>query len=165
MKRFLCLSSVKLACQTALIAFSAFGAVLCAAQGAQPSDPNVDNGTHWYGTYDGVHENISLSSGNLSFCIPLVTLKGRAKHDLSITLCYNSQFQEMYTNPQPIGARDVLSYFPWAWATNTPSGDTTPPMGPGWSLTGTPVYYASTFTTTNDIGVEFMPDGAGIHFP
>jgi hypothetical protein len=46
------------------------------------SDPNVDNGTHWYGSYDGVHENISLSSGNLSFCIPLANLKGRNGHTL-----------------------------------------------------------------------------------
>jgi hypothetical protein len=32
--------------------------VLSADAQALPSDPNVDNGTHWYGSYEGVHENV-----------------------------------------------------------------------------------------------------------
>jgi len=95
-----------------------------------PSDPSVDNGTHWYGSYDGVHENVSLSSGNLSFCIPLVSLKGSNKHDLTVPLCYNSQFQELGTANRPGGQEpigDVLGYFPWVWAPNTPTG-------PRWAL-------------------------------
>jgi RHS repeat-associated protein len=126
-----------------------------------PSDPSVDNGTHWYGSYDGVHENISLSSGNLSFCIPLVSLKGPNKHDVNIPLCYNSQFQEAYTyGSQFLGAGDVISYFPWQWAPNTPSGDTTPPMGAGWSLLGSPGFYESAATSPSQTPVEYMPDGA-----
>ncbi len=131
-----------------------------------PADPTVDNGTHWYGSYDGVHENISLSSGNVSFCIPLVSLKGPNKHDLSIPLCYNTQFQESNTSSGVfVGEGDVLSYFPWVWAPNTPSGDTTPPMGPGWSLTGAPVYYGAVTTSANGSPVLFMPDAARYSVP
>ena len=137
------------------------------AQTNAPSDPNVDNGTHWYGSYDGVHENVGLSSGNVSFCIPLVSLKGRNKHDLSVPLCYNSQFQQLSSSPQgaPPAIADVLSYFPWLWAPSTPSGDTTPPMGPGWVFSGAPAYYESPLTSLTGLPVEFMPDGATYTFP
>jgi RHS repeat-associated protein len=130
------------------------------------SDPSADNGTHWYGTYDGVNDRISVSSGNVSFCIPLVSLKGPNKHDVSIPLCYNSEFEEAYTtsNGQLAGAGAVLSYFPWQWATNTPSGYTTPPMGPGWSLTGAPAYYGAPATSANGGLTLFMPDGARYSF-
>ena len=126
------------------------------------SDPNVDNGTHWYGSYDGGHENISLASGNLSLCIPLVSLKEPNKHSLSIPLCYNSQFQQASVTNQTLGDADVLSYFPWAWAPNTPAGHTTPPLGVGWVLTGAPAYYAT--AATGGSPVEFMPDGSKYGF-
>jgi RHS repeat-associated protein len=128
------------------------------------SDVNVDNGTHWYGSYDGVHENISLSSGNLSFCIPLVSLRGHNNHNLTLPLCYNSQFQEVTTpgGSQSPFVGDVLSFFPWIWAPNTPSGSTTPAMGPGWAFTGAPMLYASPSTGTP---IYFFPDGAKYSFP
>jgi hypothetical protein len=131
-----------------------------------PSDTSVDNGTHDYGSYDGFHENISVSSGNLSFCIPLVSLKGPNNHDLSVPLCYNSQFQEVAEiKGHVVGPDDVLAYFPWVWAPNTPSGDTTPPMGPGWTLTGAPVDYESTATSLSGLPVAYMPDGGRSNFP
>ena len=156
-------------CFVQITAFTA-SLVIFALQGAAqtlPSDPNVDNGTHWYGSYDGVHENVSLSSGNVSFCIPLVSLPGRANHNLSIPLCYNSQFQEAgpVSNDGSLVVRDTLAYFPWLWAPNAPSGDTTPPMGPGWALSGAPAYYSSFTTSNSSYPVEFMPDGARYSFP
>jgi hypothetical protein len=66
----------------------------CGAQ--MPSDTQVDTGTRDFGTYDGLHDNVSVASGNLSFCIPLVSLPGLMNHDLTIPLCYNSQYQEPY---------------------------------------------------------------------
>lgn len=128
------------------------------------SDPNSDNGTHWYGSYDGANENISLSSGNLSFCIPLVSLKEPNDHKLTIPLCYNSQFLEPSTLNESLNVSEVTSYFPWAWATNTPSGDATPPLGVGWVLTGAPAYYGSNATTGSGYPVEFMPDGSRYSF-
>jgi len=149
------LSSIAVASIILLLAGS------CAAQDL-PSDPTVDNGTHWYGSYDGVHENISLSSGNLSFCIPLVSLKGPNKHDLSIPFCYNSQFQQAYQVGSAVSVNDTMSYFPWVWAPNTPSGDTTPPMGVGWSLTGHATYYPITLSAGPFMG--FIPDGGRYSF-
>jgi RHS repeat-associated protein len=131
-----------------------------------PSDTTSDNGTHWYGSYDGVHENISTSSGNLSFCIPLVSLKGPNHHDVNIPLCYNSQFQEQsLPGGGVVQTGDTLSFFPWTWAPNTPSGDTTPPMGVGWSLTGFAAEYASPATSPSGYPVEYMPDGGKYGFP
>ena len=49
---------------TVLMTFAAGAHALAQSM---PSDGTVDTGTHWYDSYDGVHENISLSSGNLSF--------------------------------------------------------------------------------------------------
>lgn len=145
-----------------VIALTTIAPVSALAQN-MPSDPSVDTGTHWYGSYDGVHENIGLSSGNLSFCIPLVSVKGPNKHDLSIPLCYNSNFQEPTISHQNLSVIEVVSYFPWAWAPNTPSGFTTPRIGAGWTLTGAPAYYASN-VTTGGYPVEFMPDGSRFSF-
>ncbi|MGB8028034.1 MAG: RHS repeat-associated core domain-containing protein [Terracidiphilus sp.] len=136
------------------------------AQTGLASDPGVDTGTHSYGTYDGVHENISLSSGNVSFCIPLVSLKGPNKHDLTAPLCYNSQFQEAW----PVGGvpvvNDIIPYFPWVWASNTPSGYTTPAMGVGWTFSGAPAFYmSSSGSPSGGAPVWFMPDGAKYNFP
>jgi hypothetical protein len=156
-------------CLLATVLAAFISAVLCLPTVAQttvtPSDPNVDTGTHWYGTYDGVHENISMSSGNLSFCIPLVSLKGPNKHDLSVPLCYNSQFLEAYTLGGTPGVAPAIGYFPWVWASNTPSGYTTPVMGPGWALSGAPAYYAAPGTSPSGSPVEFMPDGAKYTIP
>jgi hypothetical protein len=138
------------------------GFALAQSTSSLPSDPNIDNGTHSYGTYDGVHDNVSLASGNLSFCIPLFSLPGRNKHTLSVPLCYNSQFQELTSPtaanivPAPV---DALAWFPWVWGTSTPA------MGPGWALIGQPAIYGSTSTTVNGYPVGFMPDGSRISFP
>lgn len=136
------------------------------AQTVSPSDPGMDTGTHSYASYDGVHENISLSSGNVSFCIPLVSLKGPNKHDLSVPLCYNSQFQEAW----PVGGtptvNDTIPYFPWLWASNTPSGYTTPVMGVGWTFSGAPAFYmSSSGSPSGGAPVWYMPDGAKYNFP
>lgn len=138
---------------------------LAFAQAVTPSDPSVDTGTHWYDTYDGVHENISLSSGNLSFCIPLVSLKGPNKHDLSVPLCYNSQFQEAWAAGGSPIVEDAIGYFPWVWASNTPSGYTTPPMGVGWTFSGAPAFYMSSGNSpSSGAPVWYMPDGAKYNF-
>lgn len=121
-----------------------------------PSDPLVDSGVHSYGTYSGFHDNVSLSSGNLSFCIPLVSLPGVNKLDVNIPLCYNSEFMEL----GPTGVvGTTLSWFPWVWGSNTPA------MGPGWTLTGRPGMYASVQSTGTGLPMLFMPDGSKYSFP
>lgn len=139
-----------------LLLLSAIVCPLVVAQSntAEPSDLQVDSGIHPYSAYDGA---VSLMSGNLSFCIPIVQLPGRNGLDLDIPLCYNSQFNEVQTSSANGAVWDTLSYFPWVW----PSG--TPAMGPGWTLTGRPVVY----TTMNGSGgtVLFMPDGSKKGFP
>jgi RHS repeat-associated protein len=122
------------------------------AQTAAPSDLQVDSGTHPYSSYDG---DISLMSGNLSFCVPLVSLPGRKSHDLTIPLCYNSEFNEVETTASGSTSGlvwDTISVFPWVW------GSSTPEMGPGWTLTARPAVY----TSENSAGgtVVFMPDGS-----
>jgi len=121
-----------------------------------PSDPLVDTGMRASATYEGVHDNVSLSSGNLSLCIPLFSLPGRHHLNLTIPLCYNSQFTEMVqqagAEPVPL---DAVSWFPWVW------GKTTLPMGPGWTLTGRPGHYVN----AGGGNVVFMPDGSKHTFP
>jgi len=159
-----------LCCVLALVLTSlapGFVGLPAAAQTVVPSDPNVDGGTHPWGSYDGLHENISLMSGNLSFCIPLVSLKGPNKHDLNVPLCYNSQFLEAYTVGSGVSLGDTIPYFPWTWASNTPSGYTTPPMGVGWAFSGAPAYYMAEtpFYSSGSTPVWFMPDGAKYSMP
>ena len=120
-----------------------------------PSNTQVDSGTEHLGTYDGLHDNVSVGSGNLSFCIPLVSLPGLIGHNLTIPLCYNSQYNEPVqgeTTKIP-----VVSWFPWNWPTNTPV------MGPGWTLTGRPGVY--TYNAPNVGLVIFMPDGTKYTLP
>src|SRR5665213_2114313 len=86
------------------------------AQSSLPSDSQVDTGTHPFGTYNGTHDKVSLVSGNLSFCIPLVSLPGLIKHGLTIPLCYNSQYAEPYIEQgRTSGMNPVVSWFPWVW--------------------------------------------------
>lgn len=133
-----------------------FSAVTVIAQTSEiAGDPQVDSGVHPYGTYDGAHVNVSLATGNMSFCIPLVSLPGRHHHDLNIPLCHNSQFKEPGGAYQ--GGMDRLSWFPWTW------GASTPPMGPGWTLTGRPGMYLSGFLAapvgaTTDGGIYGFPN-------
>jgi hypothetical protein len=126
-----------------------------AAQAPLPSNPQVDSGVHPFGTYDGVHDLVSMGSGNLSFCIPLVSLPGLIRHDLNIPLCYNSQFEQPSGTAQSIGAVPVVSWFPWVWGSNTPV------MGPGWTLTGR----VGVYTAPNSGQVIFMPDGGTYTLP
>jgi hypothetical protein len=113
--------------------------------------PQVDNGIHPYGTYDGLHENVSLMSGNMSFCIPILSLPGVLNRSLSIPLCYNSQYIELENyGTQSNVPVTALSYFPWVWGPNTPH------LGPGWTLTARPVTYIG----PGGSSVLFMPDGA-----
>ena len=121
-----------------------------ATQGSVPPVPQVDNGTNALGTYDGVHDKVSVMSGNLSFCIPMISLPGQNKHDLNIPLCYNSQFEQPYFAPnQTSPVIPIVSWFPWVWPSNTPV------MGPGWTLTGRIGVYTSPATAN----IIFMPDG------
>ena len=109
---------------------------------------------------EDLRQEVCLLYTSLSFCIPLVSLKGPNKHDLNIPLCYNSQFEEAFVDgSQFLGEGDVLSYYPWLWP-NTPSGSATPPLGPGWALSGAPAYYGAPSTSANGSPVLFMPDGA-----
>jgi hypothetical protein len=121
-----------------------------AGQAAMPSNSQVDSGIHPFNTYDGFYDNVNVGSGNLSFCIPLVSLPGLIKHDLNIPLCYNSQFEEPYiAQGRPSGMNPVVSWFPWTWNSNTPV------MGPGWTLTGR----IGVYTSTSSGQLIFMPDG------
>lgn len=115
-------------------------------------NPQVDADIQPSGTFDGAHENVSLVSGDLSFCVPLLSLPGRHHHDLNIPLCYNSQFKE----PSGNNLKDILSAFPWAW------GSKTPYMGPGWTLTGRPVEYLGGALGSPVIS---MPNGTIYDYP
>lgn len=155
--RFTCLSKVR-PLFTLLLVFLALELATADAQSAQlPSDPQVDSGTHSYGTYSGVHDNVSLASGNLSLCIPLVSLPGRNNHDLNIPLCYNSEFMEIVSSTTNVVP--TKSVFPWVWGPNSA------PMGPGWALTGRPIVYGSAQTTGSGLPVAFMADGSKYGFP
>ena len=121
------------------------------------SDPQVDAGTKQNGTYDGLHDNVSLPSGNLSFCIPLVSLPGINGHNLTIPLCYNSQFMEVGgATGQSV---TTVGWFPWVWGPNTPH------LGPGWALNARPGLNASAQTSANGTPIAFMADGSKLSFP
>ncbi|HSY36319.1 MAG TPA: RHS repeat-associated core domain-containing protein [Acidobacteriaceae bacterium] len=126
-----------------------------AAQAPLPSNSQVDSGIHPFGTYDGFHDSVSVGSGNLSFCIPLVSLPGLIKHDLNIPLCYNNQFEEPGLSTTAPAMYPVTSWFPWVWGTNTPK------MGPGWTLTGR----IGVYTAPANGQVIFMPDGGKYILP
>jgi len=127
------------------------------AQTTMPSDAQIDSGLHQYSSYDGT---VSLMSGNLTFCVPLVSLPGRAGFNLNIPLCYNSEFNEVQTTAPGTGegaVTDAISWFPWVW------GSSTAKMGPGWTLTGRPVVYTTSSGTGGD--VLFMADGSKYGLP
>ncbi len=62
------------------------------AQSDPVTDEMLKNGFLGTGTYTGNAEyNVNLYNGNLIVSIPLVTLPGRAGHDLHLSLSYNSK--------------------------------------------------------------------------
>ena len=94
-------------------------------------DPQSDTGVNSYGSYDGAHDNVSVQSGAMNVCIPLVSLPGAGHHDLNIPLCYNSQLEEFVDRE---GSVAIQYPFPWVW------GSSTPAVGPGWIMTGRSVF-------------------------
>lgn len=56
-----------------------------------PTDPNLDTGIKPYETFDRAQENVNIGSGNLEVEIPIYHLPGRAGHDYTVSLTYNSQ--------------------------------------------------------------------------
>ncbi|RPJ61955.1 MAG: hypothetical protein EHM23_04910, partial [Acidobacteria bacterium] len=62
------------------------------AQSDPVNDEMLKNGFYGAGTYTGNSEyNVNLYNGNLIVAIPLLTLPGRAGHDLHLTMSYNSK--------------------------------------------------------------------------
>src|SRR4051794_15696029 len=63
------------------------------AQTAPPTQitPTNDTGTNPYGTYSTGGGDVSLSNGNLSLQIPLVTLPGRNGHNFVLGVQYDSK--------------------------------------------------------------------------
>lgn len=128
------------------------------AQGSAPvqPEPQQGNGFNPLITYSGIKDNINLANGDLSFCIPLVSLPGPQMppglppFDLDIPLCYNSNFLTTGSG----GEGPILSWFPWTWAANTP------PMGPGWTLTGRPGLFDQSGTSSTGYPLLTMPDGS-----
>jgi RHS repeat-associated protein len=59
---------------------------------------NNQTGVVSYNTYAGDHENVNLSTGNLSVQLPLVSLPGRDHHDLTVSLLYDSRIYELKAN-------------------------------------------------------------------
>ncbi|MGB9144546.1 MAG: hypothetical protein WCC14_01875, partial [Acidobacteriaceae bacterium] len=136
-----------------------------AAQGSAPvqPEPQQGDGVNPWSTYSGIKDNVNLVNGNLSFCIPLVSLPGPQMppglpaFNLDIPLCYNSNFETVWTTGET-GEGSVLSWFPWTWAANTP------PMGPGWSLTGHPGLFDQSGTSSTGYPLASMPDGSTYSF-
>lgn len=147
----------RLAARAGALLISSLFCSICIAQstGSLPSNWQSDSGIHPFGTYDGVQDSVSVESGNLSFCIPLVSLPGLINHNLTIPLCYNSQYQEASLATGTSEIFPVVSWFPWVW------GSKTPVMGPGWTLTGRPGVY----TAPESGQVIFMPDGGKYTLP
>jgi hypothetical protein len=70
-------------------------AVTVLAQGPLPVLDRVginDLGIRPFGVYDGTMEKINLQNNNLNLSIPLVSLPGRAGHNLDLRLIYDSGF-------------------------------------------------------------------------
>lgn len=59
---------------------------------------NNQTGVVSYNTYAGDHENVNLSTGDLSVQLPLVSLPGRDHHDLTVSLLYDSRIYELKAN-------------------------------------------------------------------
>ena len=74
---------------SALVALAAFS--LCAFGQDDPREQErYKNGLLPTGTYGGSSVTVNLHNGNLTTAIPLVSLPGRAGHNLNITASYNS---------------------------------------------------------------------------
>src|ERR1700686_1848515 len=63
-----------------------------------PNQVNAGNttGTMPYASYGGVRENISLSTGDLSIQIPLLTLPGRHGRNLVLNMFYDSKLWNLH---------------------------------------------------------------------
>lgn len=130
----------------------------CTAQSNLPvePEPQAGAGANPWSTYSGIKDNVNLENGNLSLCVPLVSLPGpqmppgMPSFDLNIPLCYNSNFEVMSGGAEG----PILSWFPWTWVQGTP------PMGPGWTLTGHPGLFAQPGTTSTGNPIISMPDGS-----
>ncbi|MCU1284062.1 MAG: repeat protein [Acidobacteriales bacterium] len=79
----------QLAAQILMLLFSSGWMLSQSAPQAKGADQ--DTGVRPYVPFGGANENINLTNGNVSLAIPLVHLKGRNGHDLSLSLYYNSK--------------------------------------------------------------------------
>jgi hypothetical protein len=97
--------------------------------------PDNTTGIQPYNTYGGTHENISLATGDLNLEIPILTLPGRAGHDLQLSVIYDSKIWAAHLYTDPITGSETYS-----WDNQNP--------GPHWN---TPVLY-STFRSVENTG-------------
>ena len=123
-----------------------------------PSDGTVDTGTHWYDSYDGVHENISLSSGNLSFCIPLVS-SGTEQARFNHPAVLQQPVSAGNAKSGSVGVATRSRIFPVDLACESPSGVPTPSWAWVGHLSGSPAFYASPSTSISGHPVDICRMG------
>jgi RHS repeat-associated protein len=85
---------IRLSCGIRLVAilFSVFFFDSCFAQTQYAITPLDETGLHPFGAYDGVRENISLSTGNLNLSLPLLTFPQRGHGALALAVQYDSKY-------------------------------------------------------------------------
>src|SRR5882672_3478270 len=83
-----------------------------AAQTAPPTQitPSNETGTNPYGTYSTGGGDVSLSNGNLSLQIPLITLPGRNGHNFVFAVQYDSK---IWTPPATFGNTGEDIHYIW----------------------------------------------------
>lgn len=102
--------SLRMIFGVALLALICVSCPLWVRAQSQPTTLSTSNntGTNPYETYAGVRENINLSTGNLNLVIPILTLPGRAGHDLVLAQSYDSKVWQLRGMSDPF---EVWSYW------------------------------------------------------
>ena len=139
--------------------FSYFAALLLVptiATAQQQANLQLDGGVHPYGGYYHDTETVSLSSGNLNLVIPLLSLPGRAGHDLNLSVIYNSQLWSTQELEEPASGSSgpsgppPLSQYGFGWKEAENQGWSFPIPSLGSSATPVSSYMCRTGVTYTD---------------